>query len=287
MKLSKQISPRHRTSSAPIKVEMNRRAVQSFRSHVANVKSVDMSEIMQSNFTSSPTTTTTTTPTTTTILLTKDRTFLLQELQRIRLELVTKEEQLQTAAVLGEQLIAYNEELEETHRQINNQNLKDTCSFDRRNEPSLSIDLPTHTFSTIYSTVQNERTTNVPNEEEERLTNVTLKKRLANVSHHLHEAEISNATLHNKVLKLELVQQQQQKQQQENDDNINDNDARSASTPSPPFSSVAHVRNVALLEKQIQENALQHQSNMEKQIQKKSQVNLGNVPEYIFVFRRI
>ena len=72
--------------------------------------------------------------------------FLLQELQRIRLELVTKEEQLQTAAVLGEQLIAYNEELEETHRQMSNtnntQNLKDTCSFDRRNEPSLSIDLP-------------------------------------------------------------------------------------------------------------------------------------------------
>ena len=280
LKLSKQISPRHRTSSAPIKVERNRRAVQSFRSHVANVKSVDMSEIMQSNFTSSPTTTTTTTPTTTTILLTKDRTFLLQELQRIRLELVTKEEQLQTAAVLGEQLIAYNEELEETHRQMSNtnntQNLKDTCSFDRRNEPSLSIDLPTHTFSTIYSTVQNERTTNVPNEEEERLTNVTLKKRLANVSHHLHEAEISNATLHNKVLKLELVQQQQQKQQQENDDNINDNDARSASTPSPPFSSVAHVRNVALLEKQIQENALQYQSNMEQQIQKNEKLELQN-----------
>ena len=38
----------------------------------------------------------------------------------------------------------------------------------------------------------------------------------------------------------------------------------------------SHVRNVALLERQIQENALQHQSNMEQQIQKNEKLELQN-----------
>ena len=175
-------------AASPLNKMEGRRAVQSFRKHVARVRSVDISGCFSPSPLSSASSSVPSSPDAPDAPAV-DRTFLIQELQRAHEEIQMNEENLQKAARLGEQLIAWNEALESEVESL-------TLLKDEEDEDFAAAD-----FSN-----ESNQSNQVGEEEEQKVSNNnlnTLKKRLASMTKHLHDAEQSNDALHHRVEELE------------------------------------------------------------------------------------
>jgi len=181
------VSQKSAEAASPLNKMEGRRAVQSFRKHVARVRSVDISGCFSPSPLSSASSSVPSSPDAPDAPAV-DRTFLIQELQRAHEEIKMNEENLQKAARLGEQLIAWNEALESEVESLTllKEEEEDFAAADFSNESNQS--------------------NQVGKEEEQKVSNNnlnTLKKRLASMTKHLHDAEQSNDALHHRVEELE------------------------------------------------------------------------------------
>ena len=179
-------------AASPLNKMEGRRAVRSFRKHVARVRSVDMSGFFSPSPLSSASSSVPSSPDAPDAPAV-DRTFLIQELQRAHEEIQMNEENLQKAARLGEQLIAWNEALESEVESLTLLKEEEEEDDEEEEEDFAAAD---------FSNQSNQGC----EEEDQKLTNNnlnTLKKRLASMTKHLHDAEQSNDALHHRVEELE------------------------------------------------------------------------------------
>jgi hypothetical protein len=185
------------------KTDINRQAVQTFRKHVARVKSVDLnSSLFESLLSLSPSPT----PATSTEDINSNQyTFLIEGLQRAKEEILELEEKLSTAARLGEQLIAYNEELEETVSNLQLQDKQEKQQHEQQEQQEHHKHQPTPSFelNEPVNFLVGGKAFEEDELSKERAANSLLKKRLSGVTGHLHDAEQNNAILHSTVSELE------------------------------------------------------------------------------------
>ena len=129
-----------------------------------------------------------------------DTSFLISELQRAHEEIKRQEQNLHTAARLGEQLILYNEELEHTLEQVQLADLEK--EKEKEEEEALSTPLSSTAAPALTAA---DALPSVPEAAflRERASTALLKKRLAGVTKHLDESEQSNEHLHAEVMLLE------------------------------------------------------------------------------------
>ena len=187
-------------TSAVLKQTEHRQAVSSFRKHCRSSSSIGTVEGLLPPSRDSTTLPSETVPSAQLLAASMDTSFLISELQRAHEEIKRQEQNLHTAARLGEQLILYNEELEQMLEQVQSADLEE--EKEEEEEDALSTALSSTAAPALTAA---DALPSVPESVflRERASTALLKKRLVGVTKHLDDSEQSNEHLHAEVLLLE------------------------------------------------------------------------------------